>query len=635
MTYPIFVSFYCGKQYYYDAAKMLIEDCRKLDIPYDIEELQLPEGADWAFICRKKTEFYARKLEEHKQPIFWLDVDTRVLRKPKVFENAQFDFAAFLRNFKYLRDYDPVQFARTYHPGFLYFNYTDGARALAGKVATLEATQQKNGTDDFFLQEAWLHLKEELEIMLLPPKRIRLQANDPVTESDAWFYFGESGNVKSFAGKVEQHEASIFDKKRQYKVLKTIVQQDVMKSRLTSASVLLKKMVEIDPDQDEAVHTLGRVMRRQKNLGEAIEFYEERASYIKSISNTEQRLGEFYTGYFDFLLDSTELDGAATVLRELSSSSEEKFRHIAQNRTFRLSLELRARQIGKEKRRLKLWWMEQPYPGNFGDIVNPYIVEKLSGIPPKLSPAGNGTLAIGSVIKFAKKGTIVWGSGSPRLTDKLAADADYRAVRGPLTRRLVLDSGGNCEPVYGDAALLLPFIYRPKTKRQHKMGFIKHFTHKEEPINLASYVREIDIIRCGYEQIEQFLDELWECDFIVSTSLHGIIVCHAYGIPVVWATFASEEKPIPGGDVKFADYFASVGLRGIKPLNLSVLDRLDDRIKLQATSIITDPDYEKLLSVAPFEVTLKIPSLNRRRVIADMLDQPDQRTRVTVSHEIP
>ena len=77
MSYPVFISFYCGKQYYYDSARLLKEDCDRLGIPHDIEELQMPADADWSLICRQKSAFYARKLEEHKKPVFWLDVDTK------------------------------------------------------------------------------------------------------------------------------------------------------------------------------------------------------------------------------------------------------------------------------------------------------------------------------------------------------------------------------------------------------------------------------------------------------------------------------------------------------------------------------------------------------------------------------
>ena len=54
-------------------------------------------------------------------------------------------------------------------------------------------------------------------------------------------------------------------------------------------------------------------------------------------------------------------------------------------------------------------------------------------------------------------------------------------------------------------------------------------------------VKVIDIMRSGYDDIEAFLDEVSECEHVISTSLHGLIVAQAYGIPVGWAVMSTRE----------------------------------------------------------------------------------------------
>lgn len=83
---------------------------------------------------------------------------------------------------------------------------------------------------------------------------------------------------------------------------------------------------------------------------------------------------------------------------------------------------------------------------NYGDLLSKYLVEKISGreinwVHPKRQPwyKWNKTnyLAIGSIIHHASKDSIVWGSG---IIDKEQhiEKADFRAVRGPQTRKIFL-----------------------------------------------------------------------------------------------------------------------------------------------------------------------------------------------------
>ena len=153
---------------------------------------------------------------------------------------------------------------------------------------------------------------------------------------------------------------------------------------------------------------------------------------------------------------------------------------------------------------------------------------------------------VGSIIKYARRGTVVWGAGTKRANQEVSPDADYRAVRGPLTRAMILHNGGKCPDIYGDPALLLPRFYRPKRDKKFKVGLVRHYVHLDVPVILGDGATEIPIKRCGYDGIERFIDEILECEVILSSSLHGIIAANAYGIPALWCDFSGSEATLDG-----------------------------------------------------------------------------------------
>jgi hypothetical protein len=313
-------------------------------------------------------------------------------------------------------------------------------------------------------------------------------------------------------------------------------------------------------------------------------------------------------------------DGALAACRRLQDIGDPAGVAHARSVLFEMDLDERARRLKcSDEARPLLWWMTGPYPGNFGDILNPYIVEKLTGVPPRRARSGDSSpgriLAIGSVIKFARRGTQVWGTGTPRMTDALDAEADYRAVRGPKTRELVLRSGGQVQELYGDPALLLPLIFSPKVEKKHKLGLIRHYTHANVQLKVED-VREIHILRVGYDDTEEFIRELLSCEHILSTSLHGLIVAHAYGIPTRWCDMGKAGRRISGDGIKFLDHYEALGIECEGPMDLSSFESIDSSCARFCTELPSRPvDAVGLLKAAPFDVQPKFLDAARRMLL--------------------
>jgi hypothetical protein len=161
-------------------------------------------------------------------------------------------------------------------------------------------------------------------------------------------------------------------------------------------------------------------------------------------------------------------------------------------------------------------------------------------------------------------------------TDKPSPKARYLAVRGPLTRDVVLRAGGDCPEVYGDPALLLPLVYLRSAfrERRHDIGLVPHYVDLKAARNYGLPI--INPLRADPLEV---VNEILACRAILSSSLHGIIVAHAYGIPAAWVRLSDR---LDGDDTKFRDYAASVGIELVPYKKLGgAVPVLPDRIDVE------------------------------------------------------
>lgn len=297
------------------------------------------------------------------------------------------------------------------------------------------------------------------------------------------------------------------------------------------------------------------------------------------------------------------------------------------------------------------WYRHKDGQGNFGDELNPYIVQKLSGkkvnhidinfifdekwlavktmikalVERKISigkfiryfyynfiNVPQVILAIGSILESSQSSNnIVWGAGFIN-SNTTTVKGIFLAVRGNKTA-VKLDELNIVRPkITGDPAILLPVIYQPKSLKTNKIGIIPHYQHYH---SVSEKFSDEFLVINLLDNIEKVIDEIQSCKYTLSTSLHGIIVSHSYQVPSLWSDFpAAISHKLAGDNMKFSDYFSSVNIddyQAIQIENLSSLtaDKITKLFEIKSeiampSEIIIEKIQKNLLNVVPFEIII-------------------------------
>ena len=213
----------------------------------------------------------------------------------------------------------------------------------------------------------------------------------------------------------------------------------------------------------------------------------------------------------------------------------------------------------------------QPY--NLGDSLGRVIVEALleqkgismdQWIPEKKHLFAVGSNIFGGEIKGNYQDATIWGSGLLKkpfwreaFTQRLSRrKLDVRAVRGPLTREVLLQFGHQCPEVYGDPAILMPLFYQPTVEKKNKYIVVPQFVYEYRFRQAHPNEKVVSMNTNDYRSV---IDEIAASETVYTSSLHGIILAEAYGVPAVF--FRELKKVI---DFKYLDYYYSTGRRDIQ-----------------------------------------------------------------------
>lgn len=215
-------------------------------------------------------------------------------------------------------------------------------------------------------------------------------------------------------------------------------------------------------------------------------------------------------------------------------------------------------------------------PNNFGDVLGVAITRRIlerhgcadalqvTGDPDKMNKS---LLTVGSILHFAKDGDVIWGSGrNGKVADKNHTfdRLDIRMVRGPLTRRFLIDKGLEVPEVFGDPGILLrdlfPEYVALAENKTHRVTIIPNLNDTTSREHAAK-------VQDPRASLRRVIARIAGSELVISSSLHGIVIAESLGVPV--RVLRSSVEP----SFKYSDYFLGTG-REEYPVHDSIADAL-------------------------------------------------------------
>ena len=224
---------------------------------------------------------------------------------------------------------------------------------------------------------------------------------------------------------------------------------------------------------------------------------------------------------------------------------------------------------------------------NYGDTLSPLLVSILSSKKVRFSGTHDcELLGIGSILeRYARHrgrrmltlnfaAVTVWGSGTIEAQSRRPdiGLANIVSVRGLLTKeKLGLPSS---TPV-GDPGILADLLLDGKRPgKRYRWGIVPHLNDRNDPKveSLCLRTGSATIIRLDNPDLRFVTNELASCEYIASSSLHGMIAADSLGVPNMRLVAGDRVR---GGSWKFDDYASSV------PGRTLLTRQLDDALALK------------------------------------------------------
>tara|TARA_B100001063_G_scaffold247257_1_gene291828 strand:- start:7412 stop:8281 length:870 start_codon:yes stop_codon:yes gene_type:complete len=252
---------------------------------------------------------------------------------------------------------------------------------------------------------------------------------------------------------------------------------------------------------------------------------------------------------------------------------------------------------------------------NFGDGVNKLFWENLTQDTIYNNNSELHYITTGSIMCLANNKSIIFGTGFISNDGDLGGGNWYSnsnikyktphkiiAVRGPLSRKKMLDFNIECPENYGDPLILMPCLNSNYTNIEDNIiGIIPHFIDKNNKnyillktnLEKKGYIVKFIDIEVGSNH-NKLIKEINKCKYIISSSLHGVMMGIVYKKKTIFIEFSDK---VIGNGFKFQDFFKSVNIT-YKNINTYDIGILDNIIKVDYDYLIKTGI--NLISLIPF-----------------------------------
>lgn len=215
-------------------------------------------------------------------------------------------------------------------------------------------------------------------------------------------------------------------------------------------------------------------------------------------------------------------------------------------------------------------------------------------------------MTLGSMVGSWNFDAVIWGSGVHTFYNirKLSGlrhvqKFDVRAVRGPITKSALESCGHDCPAIYGDPAVLMPLIYCPQnTNKSYDASVVFHYRTDKQWISKSEHLKSnpnLNFLNIGTNDYKQYIKQMLLSKKIISSSLHGIILAEAYGIP---ALFLNTGGYVSEALMKYYDWYYSTTRFDVK-----MAMSLDEAIQMDPMPLPDLKDMqERLINVFPYDL---------------------------------